>query len=57
MLLAAILALPGLALEGHASSYTVTAGGAAIGDAPSRFAEIGLPASHWEEKPPTERCG
>ncbi len=51
MLLAAILALPGLAPEGHASSYTVTAGGAAIGDAPSRFAEIGLPASHWEEKP------
>ncbi|MHC2086941.1 OmpA family protein [Methylobacterium sp. CM6244] len=51
VLLAAILALPGLAPEGHASSYTVTAGGAAIGDAPSRFAEIGLPASHWEEKP------
>ena len=51
VLLAAILALPGLAPEGHASSYTVTAGGAAIGDAPSRFAEIGLPARIGRRSP------
>lgn len=47
----ATLSLPGLALQAQASSYTVTAGGAAIGEAPSRFAEIGLPSSRWEEKP------
>ncbi|CAA2101646.1 Photosystem I P700 chlorophyll a apoprotein A2 [Methylobacterium bullatum] len=51
VLFAAILALAGLALEGHASSYTVTVGGAAIGEAPSRFTEIGLPSSRWEERP------